>query len=180
MRPARRRRPRPGRARHDGPDESRGLIKASPDGEPSPSVTALGHILVLSDDIDATRDFYCSVVGLSVGDRPALAFPGYWLYAGPGSGSGAACLHIAERRAYATHAASLGLAVPERDPGVGPVDHVAFIAEDYDGLLERLSRMGVAAVTNAVPGGPRQVFVEDPNGVRVEISVRDREPDQVR
>ena len=39
-------------------------------------------------------------------------------------------------------------------------------------LLSRLERHGVAAVTNAVPGGPRQVFIEDPNGVRVEINVR--------
>lgn len=135
-------------------------------------VGAIEHVLVLSDDIDATRDFYCDVIGLSVGERPPLAFPGYWLYAD--GDSGAACVHIAERRAYATHAAGLGLTVPERDPGVGPVDHVAFNGDDYDGLLERLSQMGVAAVQNAVPGGPRQVFVEDPNGVRIEINVRDR------
>jgi catechol 2,3-dioxygenase-like lactoylglutathione lyase family enzyme len=131
----------------------------------------LEHILVLSDDIDGTRDFYCAVVELSVGERPPLAFPGYWLY---GDEDAAACVHVADRRAYAAHASGLGLAVPERDPGVGPVDHIAFRAEDYDGLLERLSRLGIAAVTNAVPGGPRQVFVQDPNGVRVEISVRDR------
>ena len=134
-------------------------------------VGSIEHVLVLSDDIDGTRDFYCNVIGLSVGDRPDLAFPGHWLYADEG---GAACVHVADRRAYAAHAAGLGLAVPERDPGVGPVDHVAFSAEGYDELLERLSRMGVAAVTNAVPGGPRQVFVQDPNGVRVELSVRDR------
>ncbi len=137
---------------------------------------ALEHFLVLSDDIDATRDFYCNVIGLSVGERPPLAFPGFWLYAG----DGAACVHVADRRAYAAHAAGLGLAVPDRDPGVGPIDHIAFSAQDYAGLLERLSRMGIPAVTNIVPGGPRQVFVQDPNGVRVEISVRDRESDQVR
>jgi catechol 2,3-dioxygenase-like lactoylglutathione lyase family enzyme len=135
------------------------------------SIGSLDHVLVLSDDIDGTRDFYCSVVGLSVGDRPALAFPGYWLYAA--GGSEAACVHVADRRAYASHAAGLGLTVPEADPGVGPVDHVAFRAADYDGLLERLQRQGVRAVTNAVPGGPRQVFIQDPNGVRVEINVSD-------
>jgi len=133
------------------------------------TVTSIEHVLVLSDDIDATRDFYCGVVGLAVGDRPPLAFPGYWLYTGAGV---AACVHVAERGAYAAHAAGLGLQVPERDPGVGPVDHVAFVADDYDELLSRLERHGVAAVTNAVPGGPRQVFIEDPNGVRVEINVR--------
>ena len=139
---------------------------------------ALEHILVLSDDIDGTRDFYCNVIGLSVGERPPLAFPGYWLYAG--EGSGAACLHIAERRPYSAHAAGLGLSVPERDPGVGPVDHVAFSAGDWDSVVNRLDRFAVPAVTNSVPGGPRQVFIEDPNGVRVEISVWDPEPEEAR
>jgi catechol 2,3-dioxygenase-like lactoylglutathione lyase family enzyme len=132
------------------------------------SVGTIEHVLVLSDDIESTREFYCQVVGLAVGDRPPLAFPGYWLYADV---SRTACVHVAERRAYAAHAAGLGLAVPERDPGVGPVDHVAFSAGDWDTLMARLERCGVAAVTNAVPGGPRQAFIEDPNGVRVEISV---------
>lgn len=131
------------------------------------SVGAIEHVLVLSDDIERTREFYCRAVGLEVGERPPLEFPGYWLYAGP-----APCLHIADRRPYSEHAASLGLAVPEHDPGPGPVDHIAFSAPDYEALTERLARNGVAAVTNAVPGGPRQVFIEDPNGVRVEINVR--------
>jgi catechol 2,3-dioxygenase-like lactoylglutathione lyase family enzyme len=133
------------------------------------TVASLEHVLVLSDDIDRTRDFYCEVVGLIVGARPPLAFPGYWLYAGDGV---AACVHVADRGAYAAHAAGLGLRVPARDPGVGPVDHLAFVAGDYDEVLSRLERHGVAAVTNTVPGGPRQVFIEDPNGVRVEINVR--------
>ena len=126
------------------------------------------HVLVLSEDIERTRDFYCDVVGLEVGDRPPLEFPGYWLYAG-----GIACVHIAERMRYAAHAARLGLSVPDGDPGVGPVDHIAFRAGDYEALLSRLERRGVEAVKNAVPGGPRQVFIDDPNGVRVEINVSD-------
>jgi catechol 2,3-dioxygenase-like lactoylglutathione lyase family enzyme len=134
-------------------------------------VTALEHVLVLADDIDATRDFYCQVVGLSVGERPPLAFPGYWLYADGGSSRGAACVHIADRRAYAAHAAGLGLTVAESDAGLGSVDHIAFNASDYDELVARLERCGVAAITNRVPGGPRQVFIQDPNGVRVEINV---------
>jgi catechol 2,3-dioxygenase-like lactoylglutathione lyase family enzyme len=142
------------------------------------SVGSLQHVLVLSDDIEATREFYSQVVGLSVGDRPALAFPGYWLYAGEGSPS--ACVHVAERASYRAHAAGLGLDVPERDPGVGPIDHVAFSAGDYRVLMARLERLGIPAVTNVVPGGPRQVFIADPNGVRVEISVRDPETDPAR
>ncbi len=65
--------------------------------------------------------------------------------------------------------------MPERDPGIGPVDHVAFSAGDWDAVVKRLDRAGVQAVRNTVPGGPRQLFFEDPNGVRVEINVRNPE-----
>jgi len=126
------------------------------------------HVLVLSEDIDSTRDFYARVVGLEVGARPPLAFPGYWLYAGA-----VPCIHIADRGSYLAHAASLGLEVSEDAPGAGPVDHIAFNASDYAGVSARLERAGVAAVRNTVPGaGLRQFFIEDPNGVRVEINVK--------
>jgi catechol 2,3-dioxygenase-like lactoylglutathione lyase family enzyme len=131
------------------------------------TVTAIEHMLVLTDEVERTRTFYCDVLGLETGDRPELEFPGYWLYAGA-----TPVVHIADRRLYSAHAAGLGMTVPERNPGVGPVDHIAFSADDYDAVIERVERNGVAAVTLAGPGRPRQVFIEDPNGVRVEISVR--------
>ncbi len=43
---------------------------------------------------------------------------------------------------------------------------------DYDAVIDRLELGGVRAVKLAGPGRPRQVFIEDPNGVRIEISVR--------
>jgi catechol 2,3-dioxygenase-like lactoylglutathione lyase family enzyme len=126
------------------------------------------HVLVLSDDIEQTRDFYCRVVGLSVGERPPLQFPGYWLYAGA-----TPCLHVAERAAYRNHAARLGLEVADTSSGAGPVDHIAFNATGYDELSAQLEANGVPAVRNTIPGGgPRQLFIEDPNGVRVEINVK--------
>jgi catechol 2,3-dioxygenase-like lactoylglutathione lyase family enzyme len=132
------------------------------------SITEMEHVLVLSDDIEATREFYCQVVGLRVGERPPLAFPGYWLYAGL-----VPCLHVAERRSYLTHAAWLGLTVPHEPPGAGSVDHIAFNASDYESVVARLAQRGIAAVRNTVAGGSlRQLFFEDPNGVRVEINVK--------
>jgi hypothetical protein len=79
-----------------------------------------------------------------------------------------------ERQAYSAHAARLGLDVPRQSAGAGPLeDHIATNASDYESLSERLERNGVVAVRNTVPGGgPRQLFIEDPNGVRVEINVR--------
>jgi catechol 2,3-dioxygenase-like lactoylglutathione lyase family enzyme len=133
----------------------------------SAGVTELAHVLVLSDDIERACDFYKRALGLRVGDRPPLEFDGYWLYAGPEP-----CLHIADRLAYRAHAETLGLSVPERAGGSGPVDHIAFSAGDYDELSERLARSGVEPVRNDVPGGgPRQLFFDDPDGLRVEINV---------
>jgi catechol 2,3-dioxygenase-like lactoylglutathione lyase family enzyme len=133
-------------------------------------VTAMEHVLVLSDDIDAARHFYESALGLTAGDRPPLQFNGYWLYAG-----GVACLHIADRASYRAHAATLGLSVGERvfDPRTAPVDHIAFNASDYEAVTARLASAGIEPVHNDVPGGgPRQLFFDDPEGLRVEINVK--------
>jgi catechol 2,3-dioxygenase-like lactoylglutathione lyase family enzyme len=135
------------------------------------SVTHMEHVLVLTDDLERTRDFYVGAVGLRDGERPPLAFRGCWLYAGA-----IPCLHVAERASYREHALELGLEVDASGSaaGRGGVDHVAFVATGYEEVLARLQRHGVPAVRNDVPGGgPRQLFVDDPNGVRVEISVRE-------
>jgi catechol 2,3-dioxygenase-like lactoylglutathione lyase family enzyme len=122
----------------------------------------LDHTLVLTDDLEATRAFYCDVLGFEVGDRPQLPFPGFWLYL-----HGHACLHVAERAAYEAHAASVGLVATGAS-----IDHVAFAAEGYDGVAARLGAAGVDAVTNDVPDAAmRQIFVSDPNGVRIELNV---------
>ena len=55
----------------------------------------LDHLLVLTDDLEATRAFYCDVLGLEAGERPAFAFLGYWLYL-----DGVPCVHLAERASY--------------------------------------------------------------------------------
>lgn len=139
------------------------------------AVTALAHVLVLSDDIDASRDFYRDIVGMREGPRPPLEFPGYWLYA---DGEQVACMHIADRVAYLTHAATLGLGTGPDDgtgqragTGAPTVDHIAFDAPDYESAIATIERHGLDYVRNTVPGGPRQLFILDPNGVRVEINV---------
>jgi catechol 2,3-dioxygenase-like lactoylglutathione lyase family enzyme len=121
----------------------------------------LDHLLVLTDDIDATRDFWCGALGLEVGERPPLEFPGYWLYSGTRP-----CIHVAERAAYEAHSDRLGIPAAR-----AAVDHVAFAAHDYDEVMGRLERGGVEAARNAVPGVMRQLFLEDPNGVKIEINV---------
>ena len=131
----------------------------------------LQHVLVLTDDLDATEAFYCEVLGLEVGERPPLPFPGFWLYS-----DGAACLHVAERASYEAHTAGMGL------PANGsPVDHVAFEADGHELLLGRLAAAGIEVTTNAVPGsGVRQLFFDDPNGARIELVVTEQRLPQPR
>ena len=118
------------------------------------------HFLVLSDDMDGTRDWYERVLGLVAGERPPLPFPGYWLYLGD-----VPAVHVADRAAYEAHAGWSG--------ATGALDHMAFSASGYEELKARLAASGVDAVENEIPGVMRQLFIEDPNGVRLELNVRD-------
>ena len=130
-------------------------------------LNGMEHVLVLADDIEATRDFYCEALGMQVGDRPHLAFPGHWLYI-----EGVPCIHVADREAYAAHARSIGVPVSPRADGTGAVDHLAFNGNDYDAVVARLRRTGISPAQNVVPGvGLRQLFFSDPNGVKIEINV---------
>ncbi len=131
-------------------------------------LTKLEHYLVLTDNMEATRDFYVQALGMHVGFRPPLEFPGYWVYVGD-----TPCIHIAEWKTYTEHSHEQGIAVSTRAGGTGPVDHIAFNADDYEEMISRLERYGVPAARNDVPGAPvRQLFLQDPNGVKIEINVR--------
>jgi catechol 2,3-dioxygenase-like lactoylglutathione lyase family enzyme len=130
-------------------------------------LTRLDHVLVLTDDIDGTRDFYRDALGLEVGERPPLEFPGYWLYA-----DGVPCVHGADRDAYTAHSRGTGIPASPPAAGTGALDHLAFSADDHDEAVTRLERSGVQAKHNEVPGiGMRQLFFKDPNGVKIEINV---------
>jgi catechol 2,3-dioxygenase-like lactoylglutathione lyase family enzyme len=123
----------------------------------------LEHLLVLTDDLEATRAFYCDVLGFDAGERPPLPFPGYWLYLG-----GSACVHVADRARYEAHAETLGLRRVS-----GQIDHLAFAAGDHEALAARLEARGIEVVSNDVPAaGIRQLFLHDPNGVRIELNCR--------
>jgi catechol 2,3-dioxygenase-like lactoylglutathione lyase family enzyme len=115
----------------------------------------LEHYLVLTDDLEATRDFYCLALGLREGPRPPLGFPGYWLYVGD-----TPSIHVAEW-------------VSERAPGTGPLDHIAFNAVDCAAVQAALSAYGVEFAVNEAEGAVlTQLFLKDPNGLKVEINIR--------
>ena len=150
---------------------ARSTAGADPTGPRQPAADlSLGHMehfLVLSDDIDGTRDFYVRVRRARAGDRPASRFPGYWLYAGD-----APCVHMATARPTSrTRRRGTGSSPPAAG-STGAVDHIAFSATDYDDLKARLAENDVRPPRTRSPAVMRQLFVQDPNGVRVELNVR--------
>ena len=88
------------------------------------------------------------------GDRPPFDFSGAWLYAG-----GHPVIHLVET---------------DSKPGpTGAIDHVAWIAEGYDEMKARLEQKSVTFKLMDVPSSPvRQIFIHDPNGVRLELNFK--------
>ncbi len=127
------------------------------------TVDALDHFTIVTADLGAARRFYVEMLGLSEGERPPFAFPGAWLYCG-----GAPVVHL--------------VAGGEGDGGpTGAVDHLALRASDLAGTVARLRQFDVDYDLRTVPGlGLRQVFVRDPDGVRIELNfaASERLPDE--
>ncbi len=131
-------------------------------------LTRMEHYLVLSDDIDKTKEFYCGALGMREGFRPNLEFPGYWLYLGD-----TPCIHIAEWQTYAVWTKEAGIPISTKAPGTGPVDHIAFNATGFDEMRTRLASRGIAPAENLLDDiGLRQLFFYDPNGVAIELNFR--------
>lgn len=116
------------------------------------TIRAMNHFTVLTDDLIATQEFYGDLLGLTVGPRPPLSFPGLWLYAGD-----VAVLHVIG-----------GRTLPEHRSGV--IDHMAFTA---DGLVDTVAALGARGIKfslRRVPDdGTWQLFCRDPNGALVEL-----------
>jgi catechol 2,3-dioxygenase-like lactoylglutathione lyase family enzyme len=124
------------------------------------------HFLVMTHDVDATRDFYRDVLGFEVGPRPELGFLGHWLYM-----EGTACIHIADWDTYTGHCDRLDIPVTTPAPGTGALDHIAFNGDDREELLARLQRHAVAYHPHDSPSiGLCQIFLEDPNGLKLELN----------
>ena len=128
----------------------------------------LEHYLVLSDDIDRTRDFYRDVLGMREGFRPKLDFAGYWLYVGD-----VPSIHIGEWKSYAVWTKEVGIPISTRAESTGAVDHIAFNASGFDEMRARLKSHGIEPSENLLDEiGLRQLFFYDPNGVPIELNFR--------
>ena len=106
--------------------------------------------------LDALRDFYCEVVGLSLGPRPPFRSAGYWLYA---DGHDVLHLVLCSEEEHRTR------------QGRSSYDHMAFRASDLAGTEAKLQRLNLAYERDEVPStGVVQLFLTDPAGLGVELN----------
>ena len=116
-------------------------------------IVGMNHFTVIAEEKQKTLDFYVGLLGLNVGHRPDLGFPGAWLYAG---GTQAVLHMYFERPMPATR--------------TGVIDHLAFSATGLKAVKARFDAAGIAYDLRRQAGaGTWQMFSVDPNGAKVEL-----------
>lgn len=112
----------------------------------------MNHFTVLAEDLEKTREFYRTILGLTEGYRPPLGFPGAWFYLGDH-----ALLHIVAQDK-----------LPH--PRAGVLDHMAFTVTDLPASLDKLKQHGIDyELIHQVGSRVWQVFFFDPNGAKIEL-----------
>lgn len=126
------------------------------------------HFLVASDDIDATRDWYHRVLGMKPGAHPEFGFPVHWMYVGEVD-----IVHIgpSAKGANENQKKYLGRTSQDAGAGTGALDHIAFRATGLRGMLEHLRAERVPFTQRRANGQALfQLFLYDPNGVKIELN----------
>lgn len=135
----------------------------------------LEHVLILTHDPDATRDWFCDNLGLRSGDHPDFGFPVHWLYLGDRD-----VLHIGKAR-HSAHQDSY-LRTPSDQagidygaagaPGSGRIDHLCFNCEGIEEVIARLQHNGVEfSERKAHNSNLYQLFMREPvNGIKIELN----------
>ncbi|MFV1921012.1 MAG: VOC family protein [Methylotenera sp.] len=120
-------------------------------------LTEINHVNFRTDrdTMHLLRDFYCDVLGLTVGKRVASTTYGYWLYIGDND-----VVHLAE---YKTPE-------PPKLHVHGPFDHVSFTCTDMPAMEANLKSHDVAYTTRTLANGMKQINLKDPAGNGVELN----------
>jgi catechol 2,3-dioxygenase-like lactoylglutathione lyase family enzyme len=133
----------------------------------------INHFSIRTTDLEASRRFYADVLGLTVGPRPAFAFPGLWMYRGDHADVANAVVHLIgiDREEPKGLDNYLGERDETKLKGTGTIDHVAFFADGLATMLDHLRAQGVQFRQRTVPNiGLHQVFLDDPNGCVIELN----------
>jgi catechol 2,3-dioxygenase-like lactoylglutathione lyase family enzyme len=127
----------------------------------------LEHFLLQTADMEKTREWYTSVLGMRVGPSPDFKFPVFWLYLGDKD-----VVHVTEggknvsdnRRKYVGQES-------QATTGSGAIDHIAFRATGLRDMIAHLRKLKVDFKQRQVDDqGLYQLFMFDPNGIKVELN----------
>ena len=130
------------------------------------SVKSLNHYFVRANDLTATRDFYCDVLGFEEMPRPDFPFPGYWLGV-----DGQVQVHMGPHGIDNSELYYLGTNENSATSNSGIIDHIAFLATEPEEMHKRLEANGVAARKRYFPAFKLfQMFIADPNGLTIELN----------
>jgi catechol 2,3-dioxygenase-like lactoylglutathione lyase family enzyme len=141
---------------------------------------SLNHFSIRTLEIEKTTTFFTQLLGLTVGPRPEFPFPGVWLYNGPHDDWSNSVLHLIA--IDKTNPTGLQQYLGDRDPmtlkGSGAVDHIAFFATGLEEKLKQLKVLALPYQERTVPViGLHQIFLEDPNGIVIELNYPAHEKD---
>ena len=126
------------------------------------------HILVSTDDMDGTRDWYATVLGMKEGWHPEFNFPVYWMYLGDTD-----VVHIgpSAKNASENQKTYLGRLGQNTGSGTGALDHIAFRASGLTEMMAHLKKHGIDFKQRRANGQALyQLFFLDPNGIKVELN----------
>ena len=132
------------------------------------AISHIEHFLVASDDIDATRDWYARVLGMRSGPHPDFGFPVHWMYLGEVD-----IVHIgpSAKQAGDIQKQFLGRTSQNSGTGTGALDHIAFRATGLRQMLQHLRAERVPFTQRRANGQALfQLFLYDPNGVKIELN----------
>ena len=123
---------------------------------------SLNHYTIQARDVEKTKEFYETIVGLKAGDRPPLNFPGYWLYCG-----GTPTVHLLGYQANAKVIPD----GPSYPAETGRLDHIAFSCTGLKDMKATLKAHSIKYDERVLPRlNMTQLFYLDPDGIAVECN----------
>jgi catechol 2,3-dioxygenase-like lactoylglutathione lyase family enzyme len=137
----------------------------------------LEHFLLQTADMEKTREWYVKVLGMRVGPSPDFKFPVFWLYLGDKD-----VVHVTEggKGVSANRKKYVGQQ-SQAIEGSGVIDHLAFRATGLRGMMDHLKALGVDFKQRRVDDqGLYQLFMFDPNGVKIELNYAKAEAEGLR
>lgn len=133
-------------------------------GLPAGNLLGLDHFTLRTARLEETTEFFTRVIGLSNGPRPAFRFPGRWLYVGAHPVLHLVAVTDDDRQLQAY------LGKQQSANGSGCVDHISLRGTQLSEMQQHLLSLGQAFRERIVPQiGEHQLFLEDPNGVTIEL-----------